>query len=773
MKLLQTEIDIEPGRQPQPPQREGALGRGAAVLRLTNNSKRENAYTIRIEGGPCPNQRFWQKSWYRITSLPPNPADPNNTPSPGREDQRGNQDQWVKIFVKPEGTRDVQIRFTVPKKPEARAGVYPFKVQIETDIVDAGAGTARKERFTYLPAVAIVRPYYQWKVSLLPDTGRRVGRFRRRAAFEVEISNEGNDWLYCDLNLPRPKDLRLETPVQRAAVRPPEPGEDAASRRIPLTAISQLKTLRGDHMPLSIPLQLIRVDAPSVPPLSVDADFQGVATASLGAAVVATTTGELQQTPGDTVVTYCPPIPSTLTGFVGALTQNIKGLAVAFIGFIVLLHMGVWFWQGLIRRVVAEPITSSVQPGQMLTFKGIQLEGATVVVKHNGTSDIVHMVLFRGNEPKVSNNKVETALAGFNKVDLKYWSIKIDPSWKGQTLTLEVHRLSFLPTLANLLKYECETKVAVEGPPPVQQVAPAKVYPLPNPLTKRAGETTRERGSNLGEAGKVQIDNDNRDVTVVHWTKTEVEYVVPGWLAPGIHNVSIIPEGKAEPQNGTPINIPAATPAGGPTTGGSAPTTGGTGGASPQAGAGSHAGAEGSNASNARSSTTGTTPRTPQSAPTNFIQSFAKTGGDMASKDYQDIARIADKALNGGKRPANFDAISRQIDMDVLNLPPSAPPRTVSILKTALGLRIACGRLFGEASDASWSASFDDAVAKDNQNFLAYLWRARCLAADRPLGGNPDLAATQLNEDMKTVQDPNALSILKPVLMQIAKKALP
>jgi len=61
MKLLNTEIDIVPGRKPQKqPVPEGWIGPGTGVVRLTNTTSQENSYTVRLV---CDNP-YWQDQWY-------------------------------------------------------------------------------------------------------------------------------------------------------------------------------------------------------------------------------------------------------------------------------------------------------------------------------------------------------------------------------------------------------------------------------------------------------------------------------------------------------------------------------------------------------------------------------------------------------------------------------------------------------------------------------------------------------------------------------------
>src|SRR5579883_3201374 len=189
MKILQPEVDIVPGRPgmrpPVWPIPESQPIPGSAVVRLINTTKQENAYTVRLR---CEDS-FWQDSWCAILPLPPATDRPENAPPAGKPDQRGPHDSWVKVYVPRGGTRDILLRFNVPRHPDARAGRYPFDVEVETQIVGPTQGARRSNRVSRIPGSAIVRPYYQWGIDMQPEQPR-VGIRRRRADFEVIVTNE-------------------------------------------------------------------------------------------------------------------------------------------------------------------------------------------------------------------------------------------------------------------------------------------------------------------------------------------------------------------------------------------------------------------------------------------------------------------------------------------------------------------------------------------------------------------------------------------------------
>ena len=227
MNLLHPEVEITPGRRGKQAYQDRDKMAGSAVLRLVNETTQENAFTVRLR---CDNP-FWQEGWYTVQSV----AAPANAAAPAssQADIPGHNKRSVKVFVPPKGTRDILIRFDVPERPESRAGRYDYFIEVETQVTRPQEGTARrKDRLTTIPAAANVRPFYKWSLDLTPEQ-QRVTRRRRAGDFEVVVTNEGNDWLYCDLQLPRPKDLLLECPTLRLAVPAAGAGRDAARRGHP------------------------------------------------------------------------------------------------------------------------------------------------------------------------------------------------------------------------------------------------------------------------------------------------------------------------------------------------------------------------------------------------------------------------------------------------------------------------------------------------------------------------------------------------------------
>lgn len=463
MRLLHNEIDVVPGRKPQHPAAEGMVGPGSAILRLQNTTSQVNAYTVRLR---C-DAPFWRDDWYALRPLPNTGAD--GAADTAKADQHGPNDRWVKVYVSRGGTRDIQIAFDLPQKPDARAGIYPFKAVVETHVGDsASASGARdgRERFTEIPAVAIVRPFYRWSLDMAPEE-RRVGILRRASEFEIVVTNEGNDWLYCDLKPPRHKDLLLDAPTMRLAVPPPEPGESQFQRSVPLQTATRLKALRGAPTSQPVPLTASRVDAPSVPPLPEPAQYSGSAgTANTGASVIETATNEVAQIASERALLYCPPVPTTLTGFMGGLVQNGRTLVFTLLGLAALVPFATIAWERIrFNGVMANPDPKHlyVEPQGKLPIQGGYLVGAVILIKADGKVAEV--------KPKVTNplppsqQKAEIDIPK----DIEGVALK-----DGKKIKIAAQRLGILPFLKPLLPYSefsnAEVTVGKEPPPPALPV---------------------------------------------------------------------------------------------------------------------------------------------------------------------------------------------------------------------------------------------------------------------------------------------------------------
>lgn len=363
MKLLHPEIDLEPGRPPmEPPQLPNLVGHGSAKLRLFNSTNQENAFSVRIE---C-DHPYWQEHWVTIRTPKPSRDD---AATPSKADIPGSGEHSIKAtFVPAQTARDVVLKFSADRTPEARCGIYHFRIIVE-QAVKAGGPSKRlpDER-----GVLIVRPFTEWSVEATPKE-QSVGRIRRSREYELIVRNSGNDWLYAELRLPKTKDVIFESRTTRIAVPPPEPGGESM-RRFPVKATTRLKAIIGASVPQILSLSLQHLDAPSVPPLQPQADKTDIG-AGIGAPVLVAPDKDIA-TPEPPELVYRP-IPKTLTGFGQFVVQNIKGLVLMFIGIFVAGSMLVMalgnFWRNEVKPV---PLRSSVTAPGRLDVRGKLLEGS-------------------------------------------------------------------------------------------------------------------------------------------------------------------------------------------------------------------------------------------------------------------------------------------------------------------------------------------------------------------------------------------------------------
>jgi hypothetical protein len=523
MKLLHTEIDVVPGRKPQrEPVAEGFVGSGLAMLRIVNNTDQENAYTIRLK---C-EEPYWQDNWYQLSALPPQ-AGPENAPPSGKPDQPGPKNQSLTVYVSRGGTRNVLISFEAPDKSESRAGVYPFKVVVETRISGAGPG---KERFTELPGVAIVRPFYKWGIAVVPPD-RRVGFFKRSTSYELVVENHGNDWLYCDLKLPRPQNVLIDTPTVRLAIPPPEPGQDSI-RTLPIRGISRMRALRGSPTTAPLPFSVHRVHAPTMPPLPEDPVY-GTPTANLGAAVVAEDTTEVGSPEEQPSLTYCPLIPATLTDFLRAIATNIRGLVFAVIGLIIAFNLAVFMYEQVVVKLrKVEPMRRQVKAGEWLNIRGSYLIGSKILIFDKKTGGELAQIVPRPADVKLGEEE---------KV-----KIQIPEDLNNKVVTLGARRMGWLPFLPGLQTVTDKTPVTIGNPPEDLSEMGVSTY---SPTVKPGGQL-KLRGKFGKKQGLVLINGDQVPCT---WSETQIMATVPSSIQQQV-TVQIEVEGK--PLLQTPIIIP-------------------------------------------------------------------------------------------------------------------------------------------------------------------------------------------------------------------------
>ena len=444
MKLLQSEVLIVPGRSAQYPQgaglAEGQAVPGGAVVRLTNTTPRENAFKVRVRCG----DPYWQEDWVHPVPLPPPPGQ-DNAPT-GKPDQRGPQGRWIKVYVPRDGSRDILLRFQVPQAPDARAGRYPFVVEIETQILGTEAGQSRRSRATELAGTAYIAPFYKWSVDLSPPQ-QTVGVVKHSDEFAVVVTNEGNDWLYCDVEVPRPTNMLLEAPTLRVSVPPPEPGEllpmgvgeqarVGTQRCVPLRATSQLRQIGGMQTLQPIALTATRVDAPSVI----------LPTGNPGSgSVVAQETAEKEQVPGNRGLMYRPPVPAALSRLFDRTGNAFQAAIAMFVGFgILTLAVLVAEENYRFNGIKAEPleIDTITNPGQLVRFEGPKLDGAKITL---GGDQVTPARDYSG---------------------LDRYKVEVPKTLDGKVAVLKAQRsLRYLPFLDPFLPhYESKTEIKVNVP---------------------------------------------------------------------------------------------------------------------------------------------------------------------------------------------------------------------------------------------------------------------------------------------------------------------
>lgn len=533
MKLITPDVEIVPGQRGRPPAEqivEGLPLQGSAIVRLVNETEQENAYTVRLK---CEDP-FWQERWYTIKSLPPGRGEENVGAMP---DQNGPQDRWVRVSVPRSGTRDLWIRFDLPLRPDSRSGKYHYVIEVETAVSVQAAGR-RKDRITKIPAVAIVRPFYSWNVEIAPEN-RIVGLRRRSADFEIVVTNEGNDWLYCDLQVPRPKDMLLESPTLRVAVPPPMPGEmltreadttedrPGTQRTVPLRAITRLKDIRGDRKPQKIDLTARRVDAPSVAPSPESPFYVGP-----GNVIANPVMNDNKILQGERALVYQPPIPAKFTDLFTRGATSLKSLAMTVVSFLFLATLIRVFWENTKLRIVGvETSQGTLRP----------VDPAT-----RSTKDTIH-----ATGPGVIGAKITIVRENKDEVEIpsgpKIWNplkqraeIPVPPGIfnLGEKLTVKIQRTWGPFALPWILPHSPEHTIMFGDPIPAKATDPGV-----NGLVIRKDRDQNYPGGileidavkGLGDAnhkGKVLFEGSDVDARIISWSDTAIKVHIPKTLTP-------------------------------------------------------------------------------------------------------------------------------------------------------------------------------------------------------------------------------------------------
>jgi hypothetical protein len=368
MKLFQTEINAEPGNRPnRNPRQPGWVGDGTAVLEVHNPTEFENAFSIRLV---C-DRPYWQAKWYQLLPLPTVHAE-NEAPPPSKPDLHGKLNQTLKIHVGAKGTRQILIQFTIPRSTEARAGAYPFRVVIEASISDRAAPPG-STRTTEILGTLIVRPFYEYHVEYdPPEQTVKIWPKRRKAEFNLLVRNRGNDWLYTEIRLGKPKDYLPYLPTTKVAVPPPEPGGESV-RAVPFSLTTKLKVVKGSPIEGTIPLTVHRIDAPSIPPLP-DEVLEGGA-ANLGASVTASDPREELVFAEPGVIRYKPPVPNSLLELFQGIWRSGRGIVLLIVGLFALYTLAAIVFDRQFRVVQRFDVASgptSVESDEKGPFAKIQ-----------------------------------------------------------------------------------------------------------------------------------------------------------------------------------------------------------------------------------------------------------------------------------------------------------------------------------------------------------------------------------------------------------------
>lgn len=455
MKLIHEEIDVVPENTPSVSNLGSDIRRagGSAQLNLVNDSPAINTFHVWVRSSDG-------SKLERFASLQ-------------RLDQGKGQGEVADVpdkggryvaQAKPRDTRKLAVAFRVPKDPAVRAGVYALSVEAEAT-EPVGSGPFARKRAS-CPVRIVVRPFYDWTISMRPKE-QFFGVFRRRRTYYLEATNRGNDWLYLDIaGASEAKNLRIEIDTGRIAVAPAQSKEHATVRLVPVRVYFKGKGIIGSPTPTPIPVVATRVDAPSVARFPEQEGVATVQSLNLGDSVLverAAGAGERKTLTGVNAV-YRPPIPRTIPDLISAVKQGaLMILALFLMGSMALLGASL-LWSSYQREVEVKYLDEAgnesgdrLPTGRAFYIAGDHLRNADVAIYTDGQEN---------TRFKISDESGR-------------FKVQPPPDFTTDKLVARVHRPIFFGFKLPLIHYK-------DGPAMKLGATPFKVNP-PNP-TYRPGD---------------------------------------------------------------------------------------------------------------------------------------------------------------------------------------------------------------------------------------------------------------------------------------------
>lgn len=326
VRLNHREVNIVPGDSPtQGVRKPGQVGFGEALITVFNPTDQEQDIDVEFVCDDFPSLR----DWVTLRPLAPKVATT-------AKDRPRDQNRKYTVPVAGNQSRDIAIHFKVGLESRARAGAYEFKVRAR---VKHGSGSGVRELEQEAVGVAIIRPFYRWKVESNPSVAER-GPLRRRKKFTLNIINEGNDWLYVDVKVKDHPNLWVQVENKVIAVPPPSLDGTSSNRSVTVLTKTKLRFLRGEVRPTDLPIALARKDAPSVAPLA-DGAVGGFDPAGLGQPVLSSE-AQVAQSPNSLQVgrvDYEPWIPTSVEGCWNQLKSKVRSTIMTVIGLFVMYQL--------------------------------------------------------------------------------------------------------------------------------------------------------------------------------------------------------------------------------------------------------------------------------------------------------------------------------------------------------------------------------------------------------------------------------------------------